>query len=313
MVKAGYVWLLLAKSIPQGIHDQLYIDSDCDGRLVNEEVIKAYRIDARISYFGPIKLVFESEDGPISYHLNMRYDEQENDERLYVNAGGWYEGAVTVADQQLDCVLVDYNANGTFDDKALDSSHADRISVAQKDDPQFRFMGKFLRLGETLCEIEVSRDGAFVAFSEAQGVEYGEVVARGYHQISCGRFPGAICGCSYPWCGQVAGGEYRIEHWAIECKDDLGNIWQVKGQSFRDKGVFQVSSSQKTELKVGEPLVANLEVSRSGSTFSINQGLKGSFGERIELQRNGIRPRLPILHIKNKTGSYERTFSFEYG
>mgnify|MGYP006865143306 CR=1 FL=1 len=72
MVERGYVWLLLAKSSPQGIHDQLYIDSNCAGRLDDEEPIKAYRMDTRSSYFGPVKLWFDSDGRPISLHLDLR-------------------------------------------------------------------------------------------------------------------------------------------------------------------------------------------------------------------------------------------------
>jgi hypothetical protein len=314
MVKQGHVWLLLAKSSPQGVHDQLYVDSDCDGRLDNEEVIKAYRMDTRSSYFGPVKLVFDSEDGPISFHLNLRYYGEESYERLYVHAGGWYEGAVTVAGQQLHCVLVDQNANGAFDDKALDFSQADRISVSPKDKPQFRFMGKFLGIGETLYELEVSQDGAFVVFSEAQGVEYGELgLPEGITAFGAGGALGQFDCVPADGMIKLPVGQYRIEHWTIERKDDQDHSWQVKGQSFSDKGVFQVSSNKRTELQVGEPLLAKLQVSQNSTQYSFNQELKGSLGERIELLRNGTRPRAPKLHIKNKTGSYERTFNFEYG
>jgi hypothetical protein len=314
MVQAGYVWLLLAKSSPQGIHDQLLIDSNCDGRLDDEEPIKAYRMDTRSSYFGPVKLVFDSDDGPISFHLNLRYYGQENYERLDVYAGGWYEGTVTVAGQQLHCVLADQNANGAFDDKALDFSQADRISVGPKDNPQFRLMGKFLGIGKALYAIEASRDGAFVVFSEAQGVEYGELgLPKGITAFGAGGALGQFDCVPEAGIVKLPVGEYKVEHWAITRKDKQGHTWQVKGQSFGKKGVFQVSSAQRTELKVGEPLLAKLQVSRNNTQYSFNQTLKGSLGEGIELLRNGTRPRAPKLHIKNKTGSYERTFNFEYG
>ncbi len=314
MVKEGYVWLLLAKSSPQGVHDQLYIDSDCDGRLDNEEPVKAYRTDTRSSYFGPVKVVFEGEDGPVSFHLNMRYYGGESYERLYVHAGGWYEGTVTVAGQPLHCVLADRNANGAFDDKALDSGQADRISVGPKDNPQFRFMGKFLEIGETLYEIEVSQDGAFVVFSKAQRVEYGEVgLPKGITGLGAGGSLGQFDCVPAAGIVKLPVGEYRIEHWAMERKDGKGHQWQLKGHNFGDKGIFQVSHAQKTELKIGEPLHAKLKVSRNDGRYSFNQEFKGSLGEGIELLRNGTRPRAPKLHIKNKAGSYERTFNFEYG
>lgn len=314
MVPKGFVWLALVRSSPQGFHNQLYIDSDCDGRLEDEEVIQAYRLGTYSAYFGPVKLVFESNDGPISYHVNLRYYGREDYKRLYVHAGGWYEGTVTVAGQQMYCVLADHNTNGAFDDSALDAGQADRISVAQKDKPQFRYTGQYLGLGETLYELQVCRDGAFVVFSPAADVEYGEVgLPKGISSFSAGGPLGQFDRVPEDGSVKLPVGEYRISHWTTERKDDQGHVWQVKGQSFGEQGVFQVSSAKKAELKVGEPLVATLKVNRGSRQYSFNQELKGSLGEQIELLRNGTRPRPPKLHIKDKTGTYERTFSFEYG
>lgn len=314
MAEAGFLWLVLDRSSPHGLPDRLYIDSDGDGALDDEKPVKAYRTDTRWSYFGPVKVLFEGEDGPISYHLNARYYGREGYQRLYVNAGGWYEGTVTVAGQQLHCILIDQNANGVFADQALSFGDADRISVGQKDNPQFRFMGQFLQMGDSLYEMEVARDGAFVVFSQAQGVEYGEVGLPAGITGFCAGGPLGQFDCD-PDNGTVRlpVGQYRIEHWAMARKDDAGHNWQVKGQSFGDKGVFQVSSAAKTELQVGEPLVSRLRVDRSGEKYSFNQELRGRLGERIELLRNGTRPRAPKLQVRNKTGSYDRTFNFEYG
>jgi len=49
MAKEGFLWLVLDRSSPHGIHNQLYIDSDGDGALDDEELVKAYRTDTRSS------------------------------------------------------------------------------------------------------------------------------------------------------------------------------------------------------------------------------------------------------------------------
>jgi len=56
-----------------------------------------------------------------------------------------------------------------------------------------------------------------------------------------------------------------------------------------------------------------LKARKSGSGYSFSQNLLGQLGERIELTRNGAQPPAPKLHVKNKDGTYDRTFSFEYG
>jgi hypothetical protein len=117
MVESGQLWVALDRTAGQGRWDQLYIDSNVNGNLNDEKPIKAYRTDKYYTYFGPIKVVFEGEDGPLTYHLNFRFYESGGRQRLYVTSGGWYEGDITVAGVKKYCMLIDYNGNGTFNDK----------------------------------------------------------------------------------------------------------------------------------------------------------------------------------------------------
>jgi hypothetical protein len=87
----------------------------------------------------------------------------------------------------------------------------------------------------------------------------------------------------------------------------------MRGEGSSDKGDFEILADKETELSIGEPIVATLEVNKRDSEYSFNQKLGGWLGERIELTRNGAQPPAPKLHIKNKDGTYDRTFSFEYG
>ncbi|KPK76601.1 MAG: hypothetical protein AMJ79_06065, partial [Phycisphaerae bacterium SM23_30] len=78
--------------------------------------------------------------------------------------------------------------------------------------------------------------------------------------------------------------------------------------------IFEISPQKTSNLAVGEPVIALLTVSkRNETTYSFNQTLQGRLGERISLLRNDIRPRPPRVHIKNEDGSYERTYTLEYG
>lgn len=113
--------------------------------------------------------------------------------------------------------------------------------------------------------------------------------------------------------GQLPVGEYLSRLWKIERKDDEGNKWVLTGQIFDNQGLFEVNDSNQIKLDIGEPIIATVNARKSGSIYSFNQIIKGRLDEYIELTRNGVRPRAPKLNIKNKDGSYDRTFSFEYG
>ena len=113
--------------------------------------------------------------------------------------------------------------------------------------------------------------------------------------------------------GQLPVGEYHARLWNIEREDDQGNRWAITAQIFDDQGQFEVTDGNQTKLDLGEPIIASVDARKSGSIYSFNQIIKGRLDEHIELSRNGARPRAPKLNIKNKDGTYDRTFSFEYG
>ena len=113
--------------------------------------------------------------------------------------------------------------------------------------------------------------------------------------------------------GQLPIGEYHSRLWKAERKDNQGNSWALTGQIFDNQGLFEVYDSNQTQLDLGEPIIASVDVIKSGSIYSFNQIINGRLDEYIELTRNGSRPRAPKLNIKNNDGTYDRTFSFEYG
>jgi len=113
--------------------------------------------------------------------------------------------------------------------------------------------------------------------------------------------------------GRLPVGKYYSRLWKIERNDNQGDRWSLSGQIFDNQGYFEVHDGNQTKLNLGEPIVATVGTRKSGSIYSFNQIIKGRLDEYIELTRNGARPRAPKLNIKNYDGTYNRTFSFEYG
>jgi hypothetical protein len=112
---------------------------------------------------------------------------------------------------------------------------------------------------------------------------------------------------------RLPAGRYHIRFWEAERKDDQGNTWALTGQYFGQDNPFEIKDDRETEMDVGEPIIASVDARNAGSSYSFNQVIRGRRGELIELTRNGSRPQPPKLNIKNKDGSYDRTFSFRYG
>jgi hypothetical protein len=313
LTKNGYLFIAIDRSEGQAIRDLLYIDSNGDGSLKNETAVQAYRAESQHSYFGPVKVTFEGKDGPITYHLNFRLCD--HDERnLLVSSAGWYEGTISVGDAKKHCVLIDYDANGTFNDKSTNFSHCDRIRIGEKDSSNTRFVGNYIEIDGALYRLDVARDGTCIKLTKAEDVVFGNIrLPETIDEFAAGGENGLFILKPEKGAGRLPVGKYRVEHWNIKRKDEKGNSWKLEGRGFGDRGVFDVNTEKETELAIGEPATSSLAVSEDGSGYSFNQDLKGQLGERIELTCNGARPPAPNLHIKSEDGSYNRTFTFEYG
>ena len=315
MVPSGRLHIALDRTNERGRCDRLFVDSDGNGHLNDEEAVTAYRIEQYYTYFGPVKIVFEGEDGPIVYHLNFRfYDYNEQNRRLYIYSGCWYEGDITVAGTKKHCVLIDQNVNGTFDDKALEAHKCDRIKIGRKNAPDACYVGNYVDVDGVLYNPEIAQDGAYVVLTKAEDVKFGNIqLPETITEFSAGGENGLFTLKPEKGTASLPVGKYRVNYWAVERKDDQGRQWMLKGGSLSDRGFFEINYAKQSQLSIGEPAVSSVRVRSKGAGYFFSQELKGRLGEHIELTRNGARPRAPKLRIKSKDGSYDRSFSFEYG
>jgi hypothetical protein len=310
MVAAGYLWIAVDG------RNKLFIDSNGNGHLDDESAIEAYGSDQDSFYlFGPVKVVFQGQDGPVTYHLNIEFYDRPDVKRLLVRTAGWYEGTITIAGQKKQCMLIDYNANGAFNDRSVNFGECDRIQIGGTEAQETRFVGNYIEVDGTLYSSEIARDGAYVKFAKAEGVKVGTVrLPESITELAAGGENGLFI--LKPEKGQctLPVGKYRIEHWTIQRSDDKDAEWKLQGAYFGDAGVFDVNEARAAELSIGEPIICTLQASqREPENYYFRQELKGRLGERIELTRNNARPQPPKVRIKNKDGEYDRTFTFEYG
>jgi hypothetical protein len=277
--------------------------------------MEAYRSAQDSAYFGPVKVVFQGEDGPVTYHLNIQFYDRREGKQLYVRTAGWYEGTITLNGQKKQCMLIDYNANGAFNDRSVNFDQRDHIQIGATNAQETRFVGNYIEVDGTLYSTEIARDGAYVKFAKAEGVKLGDVrLPESVTEFAAGGENGLFI--RKPEKGQctLPVGKYRIEHWTIQRQDDKDAEWKLQGMYFADAGLFDVTEAQAAELSIGEPIVCTLQADqREPGTYYFRQGLRGKLDERIELTRNNARPQPPKVQIKSKDGKYDRTFTFEYG
>jgi hypothetical protein len=311
MVKSGRLWIALDRSSEQGKWDRLFIDSNGNGHLDDEDAVAAYQTEQYFTYFGPVKIVFEGEDGPVTYHLNFRfYDYNEQNRRLYIYSGGWYEGEVTVGGQKKYCMLIDYNINGIFNDKSLQPRDSDRIGIGNKGDQNTGFMGNYIEVDDVLYRTEIARDGAFVKLSRAEDVKFGNIrVPETITELTAGGENGQFTHELKNGVARLPVGKYRIDHWQIDRKDDKGKSWTIRGYGFSDRGDFEIKEEAETALEIGEPITAGLQVQPNGENYEFSKSLRGSLGEYVTLTSSGQDVRnLWKMKGRNKEGTFEKIY-----
>ena len=307
-------WICFDRTRRSGPHHRVFIDRSGDGRLAEEPPLDAARVDQYSASFDPVRLVFQGEDGPIIYHLAlrfMRYDE--GDARALVQSACYYAGNVNLAGQQRVVTLIDANVNGTFNDQAPNPADCDAIRI-HGDPAGQRILGRLLEVGDQFFALEVAQDGAFLKVQLAQEVALGTVrVPDALSEIIAVGRPGHFL--RQPVNGEftLPVGQYRVHGWHMNRKDDQGADWRLHASGFGEFANFEVTAEQPAAIDVGEPLLAALTVTenRGGAAFGLQ--LKGRLGETVQLLKGDARPRPPRLHLAGAGGSFRAAHTFEYG
>jgi hypothetical protein len=318
MTKAGFLWFVLDRSTARGAYDRLYMDSNGNGRLDDETAVKAYRSDSSQAQFGPVKVVLQGEDGPVSFHLEFLVYNSDSSATCYLSAAGWYEGDISIDGVKTHCTLLDYNANGTFNDASADLDAADRIVVGDRETSgSAASVGRYVDVNGTLYELDVAKDGAFVKLKKAQDVQFGQVrVPAGITRLTVNGTNGMFRLKPQDQIARLPLGKYAVAEWSVDRKDDKGRAWTARGDAAGSgqKTIFDAVQGKDAALDIGEPFISQLVVRSSADSYTLQQQLMGRLGERITLlQGNNDRPGPPKVHIRDKEGAYDRTLNFAYG
>ena len=316
-------WLCLDRTKKSGLYDRVYFDSTGNGRLDDKTPIGTWRSDQYSAFFEPVKVVFKGEDGPITYHLVLRFMQYDvGNANLMASSGGYYAGKVDIGGKKRRIELIDEDVNGTFNDWAVNPGDGDCVTV-EGDKIGQRYLGKMLELDGQFYSIEVARDGAFIKLQKAEDVVLGQV-----------RVPEAITEfvavgenghfVRKPAKGEftLPAGKYRIQQWKIDRKDAKGAAWALSGNNFNDSARFEVAAAKPVSLEVGEPMRAVMQIqeptTRPGArevtkqvAFSLR--FQGRYGETLEIMQGNQRPRGPRLTLTSLDGTYRYTNTFEFG
>jgi len=316
MTPVGYVALAYDAAPGNTANQLLFIDRDCDGSLADEEPITSTQHDRNWTMFGFVPIVFPTENGPVTYHLDVQVYRFGGDDnlRFYFRAGGWYEGLIRIEEKEYKCILVDYNSNGTFNDSGEIFHHSDRITIGTKEGFESYWLGKYIQIDGTLFTAAAEMDGAFVTVERAENVPLGRVaVPADVCRLSLAGKEGHIrldLPSDQP---SVPAGNWCLEEWWMSRLGDDGRKWTLKGRNTPRSADVVIRENQSNSIDLGEPVTASLEVTAKKGAYDFDQKLRGRLGEKIYLDVNGKRAPAPRLLITSADGTYKEELTFKYG
>ncbi len=311
--QAGGRWICFDRTKKTGPCNRLFFDSNGNGRLDDDKPVTADSTDESSAYFDPVRVVFKGEDGPITYHLIFRFMQyRDEDPRLLVSSGGWYEGMVNLSGKKRRLELIDGNVNGTFNDRSADSTESDRI-LLDEDRAGDRYLGRWVEAdNEQLYRIEVARDGAFIKLQKEENAVFGKVrVPEAISQLSVFGTNGYFS--RKPVKGEflLPVGSYHLLDYTLERKDAKGVSWQLRG--YRMEKHFEVTAQTPATLALGEPLRATFTARETTNDMVFDLELLGQMNETVQMLRNNERPRGPKLSLASADGAYVFTNYFQFG
>ena len=315
MVKAGGLWISVARSRQKGDFDMLYIDSNCDGSLKDEKPLKPFSADQYSSRFGPVKITFPGDDGPIVYHVLVECSQYDPESiSISLRSGCWYQGTVSVGGKNYPIVLIDYNSNGAFNDTSMDLEQMDRVGLGDGPDRKLFGLGKYISIDGKLYHPQPAPDGAFIAFAPAENVPMAAVaVSPKITSLSLSGENGQLD--FQPSGGKVRlpAGKWIVRAWEIARNDSSGAKWLMTGNYFPKESIFDVAQGKEAVLDIGEPVTSTLNVSEDSGQYTIRESLEGKSGENISIERKGENAPAPHVRIRNADGSYNQSLATTYG
>jgi hypothetical protein len=277
--------------------------------------LRAARVEQFDANFEPAKVVFKGEDGPITYHIILRFLSYPGGEmRLLTASGGYYSGMVDFGGKKRRIELIDGNVNGTFNDRGATESDTDAVLVPGSKTGQ-RYLGKLLEVDGEFFRIEVARDGAFVKLQKAEDVVMGAVrVPETISEFTAFGETGHFTRKPVKGEFTLPVGSYRLEEWTINRKDGRGGNWQISGYGGEEPCSFEAHAAKTANLEIGEPFRMVLkaqDLPNQSVSFSLN--FQGRAKETLQVMKDNQRPAGPRLSLASLDGSYHSTNTFEFG
>jgi len=312
LVKNGYLPIALDQSRENGIYDRMFIDTNNDGLINDETAMTATWSDQNNASFGPVEVTLSNQEKSFKYHLKFEYFSFEDTRQFTAYSDGQYEGVITVGTETKECVLIDYNSNGTFNDKSIDPHQSDRIQIGKNENryiSTLQYCGNFVEVDGLLYQMEIAPDGSSIKLTPGENVSYGTVsLPEDIDELVVFGENGSFSFNPVEKEIQLPIGTYQIEQWVMVRRDEKDDQWKLSGSEFGDGGHFEVSAETEIQLNIGEPITCGLDIFETGlGDYTLTQILKGKLGEKVHLMVNGALPGDLKIVVQDEGGVHQHS------
>jgi hypothetical protein len=323
-------WFALDESVKGGGYDLLYADGNHNRDLTDEPPLRLTAWEAR-SGFQPVRLLVPLDGSRTLYHAALVVETYGPAPTTYrLQSWGYYSGEVQFGTKRYPVALVDDNANGRFNDRAVLAGNptGDVLLMDVDGDgkfdpdafagPEYRPCARSVWVEGQYYALDVRADGAGLTVAPARVPL--ATLRSGYANFALmlASAQGTLSVRSENGVAALPLGQYRIVGWQIQQRDAGGTLWSAQGNSQGSAVPAPALSVQKVDVvlpRLGAPLVAGLMVQASGAReFRFSLRFSTASGEVVrEVSRGGRRMPEPRLQVTDARGRTIASIPFHYG
>lgn len=320
-------------------YDLLYVDSNNNEDLTDDPPVRATQRQGR-QVFSPIRLLVPVNGQKTLYQAELvaspHYESKQRQVTgtdYYLKGLGYFVGSARFGDKTYSVALVDYNANGLFNDlfTVFDpegDKTGDMLLVDLDGDGEFA--GKYPTLDETIhCGKRIVVDNQFYDFAaRPDGVSFSVAPSQvNLRPIKSeySRFSLTLASAEGQWPIEAETGEakappgtYQVTTWSLDLKDAKRRTWHMAGHTCGGDAPppqLTVSEPDGGFFKLRAPLLAKVRAERSPEEgYKFQFELRLSAAEHVtDLKVNDAKPPEPLLRILDEKGRQVEKLKFHYG
>ncbi len=329
-------WIILDKSEGASDYDLLYIDTNLDGSLADEQPIHSKPNTGTpgilferpappgAGHWGPVKIERPSKEGPQPFHLVISYQMMgEGKMGLSIRDCARREGVIDMGGRRRFIKLIDNDADGRFNTPSTDEMAGDYIVIYDADNRvqnlDRRFLGRLLDFEGLMYEMTIAPDGSQISLKPAKHIAMGTIdLPPGVYGFSVygpmGHFERMTEG---ERTAQVPAGRYRIRTYDIRAEEKDGWYWTIIAFMPPHEKPFEVPAKGSAAPPIGQLEIRVLDKGENGKHLFCAD-ITTSNGDPVWVAQRQVdaAPSKTLqakLRIRSADGGYNKLFAMEYG